>query len=96
MKDLLRKAFSPILENFENGTEEYTYKISQRIILIFMGFLFGALAALIAALAAESDSMLYYIPVVTFGLFSFVIFIVGFLGNERAVASILGGKKNQS
>lgn len=94
MKDLLRKAFSPILENFENGTEEYTYKIYQRVILIFMGFLFGTLATLVAALAAESDSMLYYIPVVTFGLFSFVIFIVGFLGNKRAVASILGGKKN--
>lgn len=95
MKNILRKAFQPVLENFESGTEEYSYKISQRITLIFMGVLFGALSALVAALAAESDSMLYYIPVVTFGLFSFVILIVGFLGNERAVASILGGKKKK-
>lgn len=95
MKHILRKAFQPVLENFENGTEEYSYKKSQRITLIFMGILFGALSALVAALAAESDSMLYYIPVVTFALFSFVILIVGFLGNERAIASTLGGKKKK-
>lgn len=92
MKEILRKAFSPILENFENGTEEYAYKKSHRVILIVMGILFAILAAAVTAMAADADSMGYYIPVVTFGLVSFVILIVGVLGNERAVSSIWGNK----
>lgn len=93
MKEILRKAFSPILESFEDGTEEYTYKKSHRFVLIFMGAMFAILSAATAAMAVGSDSMGYYIPVVTFGLFSFVILVVGLLGNERAVSSIWGNKK---
>ena len=93
MKNILRKAFSPILENFENGTEEYVYKKSHRVVLIVMGIMFAILSAATAAMAADADSMGYYIPVVTFGLFSVVILIVGVLGNERAVSSIWGNKK---
>jgi hypothetical protein len=92
MKEILRKAFSPILENFENGTEEYAYKKSHRVILIVMAILFAILAIAVAAMAADTDSMGYYIPVVTFGLVSFVILVVGVLGNERAVSSIWGNK----
>lgn len=92
MKELLRKAFAPILENFESGTEEYNYKTSHRIILIVMGSIFALLSTAVAVMAQETDSMGYYIPVFIFGLFSFVILIVGFLGNERAVSSIWGNK----
>jgi len=92
MKELLRKAFAPILENFESGTEEYTYKKSHRIILIVMGIIFSILSTAVAVMASEADSMGYYIPVFIFGLVSFVILIVGFLGNERAVSSIWGNK----
>jgi|TARA_B110001454_G_scaffold54930_2_gene53749 hypothetical protein len=92
MKEILRKAFSPILENFEKGSEDYVYKKSHRIVLIVMGIMFAILAAAVAAMAADADSMGYYIPVVTFGLVSLVILIVGVLGNERAVSSIWGNK----
>lgn len=92
MKELLRNAFSPILENFESGTEEYIYKKSHRVILIVMGILFGILSTAVAAMAADADNSGYYIPVVIFGLVSLVTLVVGLLGNERGVASIWGNK----
>jgi uncharacterized Tic20 family protein len=92
MKELLRKAFSPILENFESGTEEYNYKTSHRVILIVMGFIFTILSTAVAVMATEADNMGYYIPVFIFGLVSLVTLVVGILGNERAVASIWGNK----
>jgi hypothetical protein len=92
MKELLRKAFSPVLENFESGTEEYNYKKSHRVILIVMGVIFAILSTAVGVMAAEADSAGYYIPVFIFGLVSFVILIVGALGNERAVSSIWGNK----
>lgn len=92
MKTPLRKAFSPILGNFESGTEEYTYKTSHRIILIVMGILFLILSVVVASMAAEADNTGYYIPVIIFGLVSLVTLIVGFLGNKRAVANIWGNK----
>ena len=92
MKELLRKAFSPVLENFESGTEEYNYRKSHRVILIVMGIIFAILSTAVGVMAAEADSAGYYIPVFIFGLVSFVILIVGALGNERAVSSIWGNK----
>lgn len=92
MKQLLRQAFAPILENFESGTEEYSYKKSHRVILIVMGIIFSILSTAVAVMASEADNMGYYIPVFIFGLVSFVILIVGILGNERAVSSIWGNK----
>jgi hypothetical protein len=92
MKKLLRQAFSPILENFESGTEEYSYKKSHRVILIVIGTIFAILSTAVSVMAAEAGSAGYYIPVVIFGLVSFVILTVGFLGNERAVSSIWGNK----
>ena len=92
MKALLRKAFSPILENFESGTEEYVYKVSHRVILIVMGCIFSVLSTAVAVMATEADNMGYYIPVFIFGLVSLVTLVVGTLGNERAVASIWGNK----
>lgn len=92
MIDLLRKAFSPILETFEAGTEEYHYKKSHRVILIVMGLIFAILATAVAFMAADADNIGYYIPVVTFALVSLVTLVVGCLGSERAVASIWGSK----
>ncbi|MEH6450635.1 MAG: hypothetical protein V7765_18330 [Oleispira sp.] len=92
MKELLRKAFAPILVNFESGTEEYSYKKSNRVILVVMGVIFSILSTAVAVMAAEADNAGYYIPVVVFGMVSFVILVVAFLGNERAVSSIWGNK----
>ena len=92
MKEYLRKAFSPILETFESGTEEYAYKTSHRVILIVMGSIFSILSTAVAVMANEADNIGYYLPVVIFGLVSLVTLVVGILGNERAVASIWGNK----
>jgi hypothetical protein len=92
MKELLRKAFSPILKNFESGTEEYIYKKSHRVILIVMSVIFAILSTAVAVMAAEADSAGYYVPVFIFGLVSLVTLVVGALGNERAVSSIWGNK----
>jgi hypothetical protein len=92
MKKLLRKAFSPILDTFEKGTEEYAYKKSHRVILIVMGVIFCILATAVAFMAGNSDSIGYYIPTVVFGLVSLVTLVIGALGTERAVANIWGTK----
>jgi hypothetical protein len=92
MKELLRKAFSPILKNFESGTEEYIYKKSHRVILIVMSVIFAILSTAVAVMAAEADSAGYYVPVFIFGLVSLVTLVVGALGNERAVSRIWGNK----
>ncbi len=92
MKKILRKAFSPILENFESGNEEFVYKTSHRVILIVMGVIFSILSTAVALMASEADNMGYYLPVCVFGLVSLVTLVVGILGNERAVSSIWGNK----
>ncbi len=92
MKDILRKAFSPILNTFENGTEEYAYRPSHRTILIVMGVLFGGLAGIVFSMASGGESMGFLIPVCVFGLVSLVTLVVGLLGTERAVAKIWGNK----
>ena len=92
MKDLLRTAFSPILNTFESGTEEYTYRPSHRTILIVMGVLFGGLATTVFVMASGGESMGFFIPVTVFGLVSLVTLVVGILGTERAVAKIWGNK----
>jgi hypothetical protein len=92
MKDILRTAFSPILNSFESGTEEFNYRKSHRTILIVMGVLFGGLASIVFAMASGGESMGYLIPVTVFGLVSLVTLVVGVLGNERAVAKIWGNK----
>lgn len=51
MKLLFRKLFSPILNLFESGQEEYLYKKSHRVILIIMGLLFSGLASLVFVLS---------------------------------------------
>lgn len=92
MKDLLRKAFSPILDTFEQGEEAYTYKKSHRVILIVISVLFCILATAVAVMAKEADNIGYYIPTVVFGLVSFTTLVVGALGTDKGVASIWGSK----
>lgn len=93
MKDLLRQAFSPILENFQNDAQEYHYKTSHRVILLAMSVMFFILSSTVGYMAYDSDSPGYYIPTVIFGLVSLVTLIVGALGTEQEVANIWGNKK---
>jgi hypothetical protein len=92
MKRLLRMLFSPILNIFEKGSDAYQYKSLNRKILIFMGFMFAGLASLGGLFVPDDVGMGFLIPVIVFGSLSLVTLVVGFLGNERAVAKIWGDR----
>ncbi|GAA6135824.1 hypothetical protein NBRC116188_26140 [Oceaniserpentilla sp. 4NH20-0058] len=92
MKDVLRKAFAPILDVFESGDDPVVYKASHRTILIVMSFLFSVLASSVCLLSWGAEDKGFLIPVVVFGLVGFVGFVVGTLGTDRAVAKIWGNK----
>lgn len=91
MKNSLRKIFSPILNIFESGDEAYEHKPMNRKILIFIGFIFSALASLVFYLGRGED-IGYLIPVIVFGGAGLLALIIGFLGNDRAVAKIWGSR----
>ncbi len=92
MKQKLRALFSPILNTLESGTDPYAYKASHRVILKVMGFLFLGLASLVLWFAQGQDPG-YFLPVVIFGIMSFVSLLVGFLGTDRAVTKTWGSGK---
>ena len=89
MKQTLRALFSPILNIFESGNEEFVYKSSHRIILIFIGCLFSGLAIAVFWVAQGKDPG-YFLPVLIFGAIGFISFLIGFIGTDRAVAKIWG------
>lgn len=92
MKASLRALFSPLLNPLERGDEPYVYKPLNRKILLAVSLLFSLLcAALVYLIPAEADKG-YLVPVVVFGLVALVGFIVGLLGNDRAVAKIWGDR----
>lgn len=92
VKAIFRSIFSPILNIFESGTDDYEYKASHRTILLFMGSLFLGLAALVLWSAIGQD-IGYFLPVVVFGALGLVSLVVGLLGNDRAVAKIWNSRK---
>jgi len=92
MKQTLRKIFAPLLNIFESGTEEYSYKPLNRKILLVISFLFTVLASSVVYLMPEDADITYFLPVVIFGLIAFVGLIVGLLGTDRAVAKIWGSR----
>lgn len=92
MKNLFRRFFSIILTPFESGKDEYHYKTSHRKVLIAMGVLFTGLGSLVLFLAQGEDPG-YLLPVFVFIGVGSLCLIIGFLGNERAVAKIWGSGK---
>jgi hypothetical protein len=91
MKNLLRKLFSPLLKPLESGTDPYAYKPSHRTILLFMSVMFIGLASLVGVLMPGWDSG-YLLPILVFGGAGALGLIVGFLGEDRAVAKIWGSR----
>lgn len=89
MKKQLRFIFAPILDLFESGDGSYAYKSSHRTILIFIGCLFGSLAALVFSFSMGKDPG-YLFPVLIFGGAGFLALLIGLIGNDRAVAKIWG------
>ncbi|MAA72982.1 MAG: hypothetical protein CL679_14790 [Bermanella sp.] len=92
MKASLRALFSPILNIFESGDEPYLYKPSQRTILLAVSVLFTILIIAICAFSWNTAGFGFLIPVVVFSCVALVGYVVGLLGNERAVAKIWGNK----
>lgn len=89
IKQVLRKLFWPILNIFESGNAPFVYKVSHRVILIVMGSLFSGLASSVLLLS-WGDDMGYLLPVAIFGGAGFLCLLLGFIGNDRAVAKIWG------
>ena len=92
IKNTLRTLCKPILQRFETGDDPYVYKPMSRKILIVMGLLFGGMAAIAIIYILRNDAYGYFLPGLVFSLVSLVCLMVGFLGNERAVAKIWGNK----
>ena len=92
MKTTVRNIFSPILNFFESGKEEYNYKKSHRTILIIVGFLFFVLSLISTITAVETSQFGAVVPCVIFFLAGFVCVIVGSCGNDRAVSKMWGNK----
>lgn len=92
MKSVFRKIFSPILNYFESGEDEFIYVRSHRIILLVVGVLFSVLASASAFAAILTAQFGAFIPVVIFFAAGAVCLIVSLCGNERAVATIWRSK----
>lgn len=92
MKESLKKCFSLVLAPFEKGEGAYVYKPSHRTILIVIGLLFCALSLGSLFLSVSFSEAGGIIPIVVFLAVGLVCEIVGFLGSERAVATIWKSK----
>ncbi|MBU2916374.1 hypothetical protein KO505_00190 [Psychrosphaera sp. F3M07] len=92
MKAVMRKVFAPILNHFESGEEEISYKKSHRTILLVVGVLFLVLSSLSAFAAVYAMQGAAAIPIIVFFAIGLVCFVIGFLGTDRAVAKIWGNK----
>jgi len=90
MKTTFRNIFRPILRVFESGQAEYRYETSHRKILLAVGALFLFLSMVSAALTVASSQWAGVLPALIFFVIGFVCEVIGFLGNDRAVARIWG------
>ena len=92
MKEFLRKVFSPILNPFESGDDNYAYRPSHRKILIVVGALFLVLSTGAAAVTVVAELYGGRIPVAVFLAVGLVCEVVGLLGSDKAVARMWKSK----
>ena len=92
MKAFLKKLFSPVLNPFEQGEEEFLYKSSHRVILLIVGGLFLVLSAGGLAAGILFNQLGAALPILIFFAVGACCIIVGSLGSDRAVAKIWGSK----
>jgi len=93
MKTTLTKIFSPILNLFENDTDEYILKPLNRKVVLAIGVLMSGLSILVLYLAWPDKISRYFLPPLIFGLVGITALIVGFLGSDHAVAKLIGNRK---
>lgn len=90
MKTKLQVLFSPVLDYFESGGGDYSYKQSHRTILIVIGILFLLLSFVSLAAAIVTVQLAAGFPFLIFFGAGAVSLIVGGLGSNRAVAKLWG------
>lgn len=84
----MKELFAPILNYFESGSDEYTYRKSHRKVLVVLGFLFLLLSGGVLYAAVVSHQLGGLIPTAVFFLASLVCLVVAFYGSDQAVARI--------
>lgn len=92
MKQTLRTLFLPVLDRLEAGEGEYAYRPSQRTILMAVGALFILVAAGAVFASILSRGLGGVFPAIVFFALGLVAEVVAFLGNDRAVAKVWGGR----
>lgn len=92
MKSALTHLFSPILNFFDRGNEDFVYAKSHRKITLAVGFLFWVIAAGSLYLIIATKNMGALLPMLAFFSIGLVSLVIGFLGSDRAVAKIWGNK----
>lgn len=92
MKVFMRKVFSPILNMFEAGEGDYTYRPSHRKILIILGGLCFVLSSGSVFLTISASELGGILPSAFFFITGLVCQIVALLGTDRAVARIWSRK----
>lgn len=93
MKSKLQELFSPVLDYFESGEGDYSYKESHRTILVVIGILFLLLSLVSLAAAIVTEQIAAVFPFLIFFSAGTVCVIVGGLGSNRAVAKLWGNSK---
>jgi uncharacterized membrane protein len=92
MKQTLRKLFSPLLDRLEAGDGAYAYRPSHRTILMAVGALFFLLSFGAVVASVLSGGLGGVFPAVVFFTLGLVSVVVAFLGSDRAVARLWGGR----
>ncbi len=88
MKILLTKIASPLLQYFESGEGNYSYKESHRTILKAVGILFLLISTASLVVTIRTGQYGGLVPIIVFLSVGVVCEIVGFLGSDKAVANI--------
>lgn len=89
MKSFFRKVFSPLLAMFEHEGE-YNYQPSHRKILIILSLLFLCLS--VGCIVVAPNIMAGLLPILVFAGVGLTGLIVGWIGDDSAVAALWRSK----
>ncbi|MBT5031864.1 MAG: hypothetical protein HOM55_06165 [Proteobacteria bacterium] len=95
MRDLLTRFCAPILNLFENESDEFNVTPKNRWICNAISGLFMFLAAVVFFASGWQGTSDYLFPAVVFAAVGVTGLIVGVLGSDYAVAKLLGARKTR-
>jgi len=93
MKNLLRQLFSPLLNIFENTSDEFTLTPTNRKVTLIIGAATLVMTILMPIISGLENWTGFIFPVLVFGSMSICSFVIGCLGSDHAVAKLLGNRK---